>query len=81
MLHADVHPRGPVEAGKPERVDYEYERHGTRNLFVMMEPRACWLHVEVIAQRTMQDYAKVVRWLVDEVYPYAQYIRRGRRII
>ena len=23
----------------------------------------------------MQDYAKVVRWLVDEVYPQAEYIR------
>src|SRR5689334_2765513 len=23
----------------------------------------------------MQDYAKVVRWLVDEVYPHAEYIR------
>jgi len=23
----------------------------------------------------MQDYAKVVRWLVDEVYPHADYIR------
>lgn len=40
MLHADVHPRVPVEAGKPERVDDEYERRGTRNVFVMMEPLA-----------------------------------------
>jgi hypothetical protein len=65
----------PVEPGKPERVDYEYERRGTRNLFVMVEPLAGWRHVEVTEQRTMQDYAKVVRWLVDEVYPQAQYIR------
>jgi hypothetical protein len=42
-------------------VDYEYERKGTRNLFVMVEPLAGWRHVEVTAQRTMQDYAKVVR--------------------
>lgn len=75
VLHADVHPPVPVEPGKPERVDYEYERQGTRNLFVMVEPLAGWRHVEVIAQRTMQDYAKIVRWLVDEVYPYAEYIR------
>ena len=75
VLHADVHPPVPVEPGQPERVDYEYERQGTRNLFVMVEPRACWRHVEVTAQRTMQDYAKVIRWLVDEVYPHAEYIR------
>lgn len=75
VLHADVHPSVPVEPGKPERVDYEYERRGTRNLFVMVEPRACWRHVEVAAQRTMHDYAKVVQWLVDEVYAQAEYIR------
>src|SRR5215469_10299760 len=38
VLHADVQPSIPVEPGKPERVDYEYERRGTRNLFVMVEP-------------------------------------------
>jgi len=75
VLHADVHPPIPVEPGQPERVDYEYERKGTRNLFVMVEPRACWRHVEVTAQRTRHDYAKVVRWLVDEVYPQVEYIR------
>jgi hypothetical protein len=75
VLHADVHPPVPVEPGKPERVDYEYERKGRRNLFVMVEPLAGWRHVEVTEQRTMQDYAKIVRWLVDEVYPHAEYIR------
>jgi hypothetical protein len=75
VLHADVHPPVPVEPGQPERIDYEYERKGTRNLFVMVEPLAGWRHVEVTEQRTMQDYAKVVRWLVDEVYPHAEYIR------
>jgi hypothetical protein len=52
VLHADVQPSAPVEPGKPERVDYEYERRGTRNLFVMVEPLAGWRHVEVTAQRT-----------------------------
>jgi hypothetical protein len=73
VLHADVHPPVPVEPGRPQRVDYEYERKGTRNLFVMVEPLAGWRHVEVTAQRTMQDYAKVVRWLVEEVYPHAAF--------
>src|SRR5258708_20735106 len=75
VLHADVQPPVPVEPDHPERVDYEYERRGTRNLFVMVEPLAGWRHVEVTAQRTMHDYAKIVRWLVDEVYPQAEYIR------
>ena len=75
VLHADGHPPVPVEPGKPERIDYEFERKGTRNLFVMVEPQVGWRHVEVTMQRTMQDYAKVLRWLVDKVYPHAEYIR------
>jgi hypothetical protein len=75
VLHADVQPPVPVAPGRPERVDYAYERKGPRNLFVVVEPLAGWRHVEVAARRTMQDYAQVVRWLVDEVYPQAEYIR------
>ena len=74
MLHADVQPAVPVKPGQSERVDYEYECRGTRNLFVLVELLAGWRHVEVTEQRTMQDYAKVVRFLVDEVYPQVQYI-------
>ncbi len=75
VLHADVQPPVAISPGHPERVDYEYERRGTRNLFVMVEPLAGWRHVEVTAQRTMQDYAQIVRWLIDEVYPHAEYVR------
>ena len=50
----------PVEAGQPERVDYEYERKGTRNLFVMVEPLAGWRHVEMTKQRT--SAATTPRW-------------------
>jgi hypothetical protein len=28
----------PMEAGRPERFDYEYERNGTANLFMMFAP-------------------------------------------
>jgi hypothetical protein len=62
VLHADVHLPVPVEAGQPERVDYEYERKGTRNLFVMVEPLAGWRHVEVTKQRT--SAATTPRWFV-----------------
>jgi hypothetical protein len=58
VLHADVQPPVPIEPGQPARVDYEYERRGTRNLFVIVEPLAGWRHVEVTAQRTMpRSYA------------------------
>ena len=54
-----------------ERRDYEYERHGTANLFVLVEPLAGWRHVDVTAQRTKQDYAECLRYLVEERYPQA----------
>jgi ribonuclease D len=57
-----------------ERRDYEYERHGTVNLFVLVEPLAGWRHVTVTAHRTKQDYAECLRYLVEERYREAERI-------
>ncbi len=65
----------PPKAGRVERFDYEYQRNGTRNLFMFCEPLAGWRHVEVTDQRTMQDFAHQMRWLVDVAYPEAEKIR------
>jgi hypothetical protein len=62
----------PAEPGRPERIDYEYTRHGTANLFLISEPLAGWRHVEVTERRTAKDLAEVVRWLVEEVHPDAE---------
>ena len=35
----------PAKAGRRERFDYEYQRNGTRNLFMTCEPLAGWRHV------------------------------------
>ena len=43
--------------------------------FFFVEPLAGWRHVEMTARRTKIDYAQSIRWLVDEVYPHAEYIR------
>ena len=51
----------PVAPGQPARVDDEYERRGTRTLFVVVEPLAGWRHVEITMQRTRQDDAQIVR--------------------
>lgn len=72
---ADVRPAEPMEPGQVERVDYEYERLGTANLFFFVEPLAGWRHVEMTEHRTKIDYAHCIQWLVDEVYPQAEYIR------
>lgn len=65
----------PMEPGQPQRYDYEYERHGTCNLFTFCEPLAAWRHVEVTDQRRMIEYAHCMKFLVDERYPEAKMIR------
>ena len=74
-LHADVIEPLPVQPGQPERVDYEYARLGTANLFVMVERLTGYRHVEVTARRTGEDYARQLQWLADVRYPEAKKIR------
>jgi hypothetical protein len=71
QLIKDTRSALPPCPGQVERVDYEYERNGTRNLFMMVEPLAAWRHVEVTQQRTKVDFAHIMQYLVDEVYPQA----------
>ena len=61
--------------GQPLRFDYEYERCGTANLFMIFEPLATWRHVEVTDQHTMIDFAHCLRDLVDIHRPDAKVIR------
>lgn len=65
----------PARPGQVERHDYEYERHGTRNLFMFFEPLAGYRHVKVTDHRTQHDFARCMQWLVDEAYPLARVIR------
>jgi hypothetical protein len=74
VLHADVRPTLPLAPDRPERRDYEYERCGTANLFMMVEPLAGWRHVVVTERRTKRDYAECLRYLVEERYPDAERI-------
>ena len=75
QLLADVRDGQPAAPGQPARVDCEYERHGTRNLFIHCEPQAGWRHVAVTERRTKHDFAQQMKWLVDEQYPDADVIR------
>ena len=64
----------PAEPGQVERFDYEYERQGVCSLFMCFEPLRGWRHVTVSAHRTKQDFAHVLRELVDVHYPDAEKI-------
>jgi hypothetical protein len=65
----------PMEPGKPERVDYEYERRGTANLFLVTQPLGAWRHVDVTDRRTKHDFAHQMRELVERHFPDATTIR------
>lgn len=64
----------PAEPGEIERYDYEYERNGVQNLFMMCEPLRGWRHVAVTERRTKQDYAQQMKELVDVHFPDAVWI-------
>ena len=64
----------PAAPGQPERVDYEYRREGTCNLFMHFEPLRGWRHVAVSERRTAVDFAHQLRDLVDVHYPEATLI-------
>ena len=75
QLLAETRPALPPRPGLPLRQDYEYRREGTRNRFLACEPLAGWREVAVTEWRTMQDFARRMRWLADEAYPEAEVVR------
>jgi transposase len=75
VVHGEVCESLPPKPGIPRRSDYEYERLGTANLFVFVEPLAGFRCLEMSEHRTRLDFAQTIRWLVDEIYPDAERIR------
>ena len=63
-----------MKAGRPARFDYEYERNGTANIFMMFAPLEGWRHVKVTDRHTAVDYAHVLKELADTHFPDAKTI-------
>ena len=59
----------PQRPGSAMAYDYEYQRNGVSNLFMLFAPLEDWRRVTVTQRRTKADWAQVVRQLVDEDYP------------
>ena len=70
QLLADVYAALGLKPGHPIRQDHEYQRNGTRNLFLFVEPFAGFRHVLPTKRRTKQDFAFAMRYLVDVLYPH-----------
>ncbi len=68
--------RVPIAAkpGQVARYDYEYERNGTANLFMMFAPLEGWRHVKVTDRHAAVDYAQVLKELSDTHFPHAEKI-------
>lgn len=64
----------PMKPRRPARVDYEYERNGTANLFMLFAPLEGWRHVKVTDRHTAVDYARVLKDLADIHFPEARTI-------
>ena len=88
QLIAETREPIPAKPGQPERVDYEYQRNGTANLFMMafrrgfsrtarnadmiFAPLEGWRHVEVTDRHTAVDYAQILKDISDRYFPKAK---------
>lgn len=58
----------PATARHARRVDYEYERAGTANIFMFTEPLAGWREAVVRERKTRVDWAEEVARLLEGRY-------------
>ena len=61
----------PAQPGRAAKEDYEYQRVGTRNIFVAVEPQGGHRLVTVTLQRKKADFVLFVKHLVENVYATA----------
>ena len=68
--------REPIasQAGTPARQDYEYQRNGVADLFMLFEPLQGKRFVEVTEKRRKVEWATVMKQLSDVQYPQAEKI-------
>ena len=69
----------PMKPGSPARHDYEYQRNGVANLFMMLRPLEGWRHVKVTERHTAIDYAYVLKEISDDDFPHADLIDLASR--
>jgi transposase len=75
QLLGDTYAPLPMQPGQARRYDYEYERGGTANLFMMVQPLTGWRMVITTQHRTKVDFALCMQKLVDVYFPTAKRIR------
>ena len=66
--------RVPCEPGQPEKVDSEYVRNGVADVFMICEPLTGKRETVVTQTRTALDFAHVLQYTSDTLYPRAEKI-------
>lgn len=74
QLLADKRPGHPCRPGRVAQYDYEYKRNGTRNVFVMTEPKAGRRRIKVTRRRCKKDFAQFMKEISEQQYPKAKRI-------
>ena len=72
QLFKEVRKPIPATRWHPKRLDYEYERAGTANIFMLTAPLECWRRVAVREYKTKIDWAHEIRILLEEDFPGAR---------
>ena len=62
----------PGKPGSPAKIDYEYKRNGTRNIFVAVEPKGGKRYCKVTKRRGKKDFAYFVKDIVTRKYAKAE---------
>ena len=75
QLLSDVLEPLPPQPGNPKIQDYNYQRQGVCNFFMMFQPANGWRHVDITEHRTKTDYAQQLKELADVHFPEAEVIR------
>lgn len=57
------------ETNHIRKYDCEYSRKGTCSIFMFTEPLGGWREAHALPQRRAEDWAKQMKWLIDEAYP------------
>ena len=74
QLIAEVREPLPPKPGQVAKEDSEYERKGTANVFMAVEPLAGQRTTQVTERRTRVDWARFVQMLLVTVYPLVKKI-------
>ncbi|KXA98454.1 transposase, partial [candidate division MSBL1 archaeon SCGC-AAA259M10] len=65
----------PMKPGSPEKVDYEYVRNGSVNVFVAVDHKGGKRDAKVTDRRTKKDFATYIKRLIDKVFLDAEVVR------